>query len=415
MCFLFIVTSYWAYGELAIACEFAKRVEKVGGQVHFLVPPTHQKTMKSWGFGFTTLLVKSRVLNVILLKDIESRLRPKVVILADFLNYNFCEAHYGLTYKDLEIFSGKIGTFDDFDWVKTKDCMDTYGFKAKRFAEIDIRKYGFGLCPCPIVNPIDAERENTFFYRLTDRKLPYCIGKTDEYKRKLDIPTGRKVILYTNAVWQDNYKNYNDVQQFVEVNQAIFWHLMERLAKKYTIICIGKESYYKKKTENIIFIDSVPPDVFDQYILATDLFLSRNVVSTSLARAVLSGVPSVCIQNSIRFKRDVKGENSIAISYENDFVNEQLNKLQRSYKYRMFPVGWYYFLQNIYDNNPYFDTFYQVEQYDIEHTMNTIASLLENRDTYDRLRLKLEQYESILNRLPDIAEITNHLLGGREI
>lgn len=138
-------------------------------------------------------------------------------------------------------------------------------------------------------------------------------------------------------------------------------------------------------------------------------------MSTSLARAVLSGVPCVCIQNSIRFKRDVKGENSMAISYENDFVNEQLNKLQRSYKYRMFPVGWYYFLQNIYENNPYFNTFYQVEQYDIEHTMNTIDSLLGNRDTYDRLRLKLEQYESILNRLPDIAEITNHLLGGRDI
>lgn len=415
MYFLFIVTSYWAYGELAIACEFAKRLNHTGVKVHFLVPPTHQKTMQSWGFCFTTFFVRSRVLNVILLKDIEIRLRPRVVILADFLNYNFCEAHYGLTYEDLKIFSGRIGTFDDFDWVKTKDFMDTYGFKAKRFAEIDIRKYGFSLCPCPIVNPIGAERENTICYRLTDKKLPYCINKTDMYKRKLSIPVGRKLIIYTNAVWQDNYKKYKDVREFVEVNQMLFWHLIENLAKEYTILCIGKESFYRKQNDNIIFIDSVSPDIFDQYLLAADLFLSRNIVSTSLARAVLSGIPCVCIQNSVHFKRDAKYESDLVMSLKNEFVKEQLSKLQRSYKYRMFPVGWYYFLQNICDNNPYFETFYQVEQYDIEQTMNTILSLLESKTTYDRLRMKLEKYEIILNHLPHIDEITECLLGGRII
>lgn len=414
MRFLFIVTSYWAYGELAIACEFAKRLVKEGGQVHFLVPPTHQKTMNSWGFGFTTLFVKSRALNVILLKDIESSFRPQAVILADFLNYNFCEEHYGLTYNDLAVFSGKIGTFDDFDWMQTKDCMDTYGFRAKRFSEIDVRKYGFSLCPCPLVNPGDGDREETFFYRLIDRKLPFSLDKTNEYKKSLGIPTERKMILFTNAVWQDNYKKYDDVKEFVNVNQTIFWYLMECLAKKYTIICIGKESFYKKSNENIIFIDSVPPDVFDRYILATDLFLSRNIISTSLARAVLSGIPCVCIQNSLRFKRNANGEINVTIPYRNDFVNEQLNKLQRSYKYRMFPVGWYYFLQNIYDNNPYFDTFCQVEQFDIEHTVNTITSLLENRNAYDKLRSKLTQYETILNKLPNIAEISYQIIGGSE-
>lgn len=410
---VFIVTSYWAYGELAIACEFAKRLERIGINPHFITPPSHQKSMQSWKFRFTTLFPKSRVLNVILFKDIEARLKPAAVILADFLNYNFCETHYGLTYEDLGIFSGRIGTFDDFDWSITKNQMDTYGFKARKFGEIDIRKYGFGLCPCPIVNPLEGKRDNTFHYRLIDRKLPYDIKKNMQYKRELNLPANRKMILLTNASWQDNYRKYKDVEQFVHGNQTIFWHMVEKLAKNNTILCIGKESYYKSHSDHIIFMDSVQPDLFDQYLLATDLYLSRNIASTSLARAVLSGIPSVCIQNSVQFNRTREAGNAKVPVYEDDFVNDQLGKLQRSYKYRMFPVGWFYFLHSVCLNNPYLKTFYQVEQYDIRQAEDIIYSLLEGEEVYRNLLDRLAEYEHILAGLPDIHEIVGQILERR--
>ncbi len=410
MTILFIVTSYWAYGELAIACEFAKRLQRLGIDIHFITPPTHQKTMQSHKFPFTTLFPKSRTLNNILLKDIETRLKPSIVILADFLNYNFCETHYGLTYEDLEIFSGKIGTFDNFDWVITKNQMDTYGFKAKRFGNIDIRKYGFSLCPCPIVNPLDDKREDTFHYRLIDQKLSYDRTKTMEYKKLLCIPTNRKMILFTNATWQDSYNKYKDVEHFVHVNQAIFWHIIEKLSNRYTIICIGKESYYKGNSEHIIFMESVLPDIFDQYLLAADLFITKNIVSTSLARAVLSGIPSVCIQNSVRFNRAKEEDNFKVPIFDDEYVNNQLTSLQRSYKYRMFPVGWYYFLNEVCKNNPYLKTFNQVEIYNSNQTVDVISSILEDDEVYQDLLVKLTDYEHTLNTLPDIHEIVELIL-----
>ena len=44
---LFIVTSFWAYGELAIATEFAGRMAGTGFRPLFLVPPTHREQVRA--------------------------------------------------------------------------------------------------------------------------------------------------------------------------------------------------------------------------------------------------------------------------------------------------------------------------------------------------------------------------------
>ena len=70
------------------------------------------------------------------------RLGVYFIILSDFLNYYFCERHYGLQVEDLKIFSGQIGTIDIFEWEIEKRKMDTYGFAAKTVAEVNINEFG---------------------------------------------------------------------------------------------------------------------------------------------------------------------------------------------------------------------------------------------------------------------------------
>ena len=87
------------------------------------------------------------------MKDIESSISPNLVILSDFLNYNYCEVHYGITKEDLSIFSGKIATFDNFSWELKRKGMDSYGFNSNVLKEADINLYKYKICPSPIVNP----------------------------------------------------------------------------------------------------------------------------------------------------------------------------------------------------------------------------------------------------------------------
>ena len=82
----FLTTSYWAYGELLIALEFAQQLLAAGWQPHFFIPPTHEKTLKAYPFAYTVLMPKLGNVNRVLLQDYEHRCRPQLVILSDFLN-----------------------------------------------------------------------------------------------------------------------------------------------------------------------------------------------------------------------------------------------------------------------------------------------------------------------------------------
>lgn len=409
---LFIVTSFWSYGELVIACEFAKRISKNEYKPYFLIPPTHEKIIRSYQFSFTTLLPRNGNINRIILKDIENRLKPRVVLLADFLNYNFCEEHYGLKTEDLNIFLGKLGTFDNFNWSITGEHMDTYGFRAKGFAEIDVRKYGFSLCPCPITSPLESgESEDTFYYELISEKLPYDIDNTKKWKLELGIPLEQKLILFTHATWQETYKQYPDVKAFVEANNEAFDYIIKELAKKHYIICVGAKSRYSNaESANIHFLEQLSPTDFEKYLLATDLFISRNITSTSLARAVVSGVPSVNFSNSIFFSEKRTIDLNELKFKPIDKIQKLLETLRRCYPYRMFPVGWYKFLNPILKENSYYNIVVNLEQFDVIGSLEKINNMLLCDTSKKNFSNKVEIYRKRLSGLPGASEILDKVI-----
>lgn len=408
---LFIVTSFWAYGELSIACEFAKRVKEYGYNPYFIIPPSHKKIIQSYEFSFTTLIPQNGKINKIILQDIENTIKPEIVILADFLNYNFCERHYGLIYDDLKAFSGKIGTFDNFNWEITGKDMDTYGFKAKKFAEIDIRKYGFSLCPCPIAYPVSSADNNTYYYNLISDVLPYEIDNTIKWKKELKIPSDKKVILFTHATWQETYKQYPDVKPFVEANNLVFERIIQELAETHYVIGVGAKGRYSDiDNDNIRFVEQLSPQEFEKYLLATDLFISRNITSTSLAKAVLSGIPTVNFSNSLFFSSK-KPFNIDDIHFTpTKEITEMLKSLKRCYPYRMFPVGWYKLLNPLLRKNPYYKIVVNLEQFDINGSLEKINRELTSSDK-ENIRMKdREIYIKTIKNLPKIGDILNSIL-----
>ena len=156
---LFIVTSFWAFGELAIALEFAERMDGTGFRPLFLIPPTHRTQVAATGLDYQVMIPGAGKINRIQLADIQHTRQPALVVLADFLNYDFCERHYGLRRADLAVFDCPIGTFDDFSWGRPGAWLDTYGFQAKYQSDITLDGLSFRLRPCPLNNPVEEITE----------------------------------------------------------------------------------------------------------------------------------------------------------------------------------------------------------------------------------------------------------------
>ncbi len=362
---VFIVTSFWSFGELLIAMEFADELVKSGDEICFIAPPTHKNTILKKGYICISLVPKSRQLNRILFNEVKYSFKPDLVILSDFLNYNFADRHYGITKEDLNIFDTTVCTFDNFYWNYPRKCMDTYGFKSDIPKKIVLEDYGARIVPCPIINSDSVEGENVYTYSL----ISDFVDISNLEKRKNRIKYGfdndeDKIILVSYAKWQNEHIEDRGVSEFIKLSNSFFNKLIIKLAEEFHIICVGSKE--KIQGDNIHYYSSVHTEIFDELVSISDIYISRNMTSTSMVRIALSGVRCVNIINSISDIRTI----------EKIVAKDEFNVTIEPYRYLMFPVGWYSFLKPIFDDNPYAELIIQIEQFEIERGIETIKDVL---------------------------------------
>ncbi|MDU1349841.1 DUF6365 family protein [uncultured Clostridium sp.] len=330
-------------------------------------------------------------------------------MLSDFLNYNFCERHYVLVAEDLKIFSGKLGTFDNFDWTFKKRQMDTYGFPASIASKIDISQYGFKLIPCPIGNYLNHNEPNKYYYSLMEASLQYNENAKSKYRKKLGLPENGAIILVTSATWQETYKHYPNVVDFINASNKCFEKVLEKISENSLIIYVGSKHLINIDLDktNIKFINNIPPKTFDEYVLACDVFISRNITSTTLAKIAISGIPTLVLKNSLRINKDNQFDERFKLT---NFVANAIKDCKEIYPYRMFPVGWFSFLEPILLNNPYMDIVVEEELFDINSILNKIDKLINNNKYREELRIKANEYRKGLDKLDKPEKILNCLM-----
>ena len=427
---LFIVTSFWAFGELAIALEFAERMTGTGFRPLFLIPPTHRAQVAATGFEYQVMIPGAGKINRIQLADIGHVHQPALVVLADFLNYDFCERHYGLRRGDLAVFGCPIGTFDDFSWGRPGAWLDTYGFQAKVEGEITLDGLSFRLRPCPLNDPIAEHNPLDEIGEAQIYPYPMLENVTDvpEHHRatvrsELGLAKDRPVVLVTGATWQRTHEAYPRVTAFVNACNSMLERLLANLLPHADVLAVGPQLVFGDRVPAGFHpLGSVPPERFQRLIQAVDLHISNNIISVSMHRLALRGIPSVVMINSLH-KRSGRlrwempsggsgGPSPLASSAApglSGFAQGVIDDLDYLYPYRMFPVGWYHFLDSLLAGNPFSDVITQVETFDEEAALAAILPLLAAGPQRDRLATAREQYLEALRKLPEVGSILNEV------
>lgn len=399
MKFLFIVTSYWAYGELQIATDFAAKLLALGHKVMFLIPPSHVEKVRANNLTYRTLIPKAAALNRILLQDIEDTFKPSFVILSDFLNYAFCETHYGLKEDDLSLFSGRIGAFDLYDFSLAGKKIDTYGFRSKEIAKLNLNKYDFSLQPCPVNQVAQVNAQICFRYRIFDGIPARTEDEYNNARTKLGIKSSEKLVVMTGAVWQSSFKPYTQVKEMVSAVDDVIMQTIQRLPQNYQIFWVGpRHKEFQEGITQIHHIKSLQPSQFEMLVDSADVFVSTNYISTSMIRAALRGVPVVLLGNSF-LKRP--GEFRSLKNYKK---LDRLENINLIYPFRMFPVGWYSFLEPAVQGNSFYKLTRCIEVFDDKEVSEAVKSAasqsleqsLNRLNIYKKKWLELPSIESII-------------------
>lgn len=144
-------------------------------------------------------------------------------------------------------------------------------------------------------------------------------------------------------------------------------------------------------------LNQLSPDQFERYVQACDVFVSRNITSTTLAKVSLSGIPTVMIKNSLRISQGKSMKAPFPLTKR---IEERLKELELCYPYQMFPVGWHTFLEPTLQDNPYRNLVTEVELFDEVGTVNTIKSILEDKNIRQKLKkTNLDNYNKTLLNL----------------
>ncbi|WP_432994608.1 DUF6365 family protein [Dactylosporangium sp. CA-233914] len=409
---LFIVTSFWAYGELAIATEFARRMDGTGFKPLFLIPPTHRRLIAEAGLEHQVMVPGAGKINRIQLADIQHVHRPALVVLADFMNFDFCDRHYGLSRSDLQVFECPIGTFDDFSWGREGAWLDTYGFKAKYEGDITLDGLSFRLRPCPLNNPLDEVDPDVHPYPLLADMADVPTTERAAVRRDLGLHRDRPVVLVTGATWQRMHAAYPRVTAFVEASHRMLEELLLRLLDHADVLAVGPQLvFHDRVPDGFHPLGPLPPERFRRLIQAVDLHISNNIVSVSLHRLALGGIPSVALMNSLH-KRSGKLRWELpdppVLSESAQRVVERVDYL---YPCRMFPVGWFQFLRSLLDGNPFSDMVAQAEMFDEEAALATIVPMLTDGPQRDRLAEARETYLTALRKLPEVDTVLRRVTG----
>lgn len=402
---VFVITSFWAYGELLIASRFANAL-KNQHDILFLIPPSHKETVKK-NFACISLIPNSRNINRIIISEIREKFHPDLVILSDFLNYAFADKHYGLLNEDLELFGCKIATFDNFDWNLKRRCMDTYGFVSDIPKRIDIDLYGPRIIPCPLGNP-ELSSEYEYRFSMVDNDTNYSIDDKALIKKsflsRFNLEE-KPIILVSYAKWQENYAQNGKIDRFIDVCNKLFDKLIIELAKDYIVISIGEKRATFENVHNIVMLQSLPTNIFNQYVGITDLYIGKNITSTSMINIVMAGIPCVNIVNSYS---KVKNRECIA-----SIIREDISDMANEYRYMMYPVGWYEFLKPLFTNNPYSDVVTWCELFDFSETLKVCKNIIQNRDFLMQHSLQIKNLKTSLGTLQSPNEIVTKIIEGK--
>jgi hypothetical protein len=203
---------------------------------------------------------------------------------------------------------------------------------------------------------------------------------------------------------------YPRVTAFVQACHTMLEHLLSRLLPHADVLAVGPQLVFHDRTPDGFHpLGPMEPERFRRLIQAVDLHISNNIVSVSLHRLALGGIPSVALMNSLHKRSGrLRWELPVAPTLT-ESAQRVVDGVDYLYPCRMFPVGWYQFLRSLLDGNPFSDVVAQVEVFDEEAALATILPMLSDGPQRDRLAEARETYLAALRKLSEVDTILHRV------
>ncbi|WP_412538073.1 DUF6365 family protein [Longispora sp. K20-0274] len=372
---LFLAPSQMSKGDAAVAADLARQIPRKRLQVGFVAAAEAMPQLHDLGMPTLPLTGATPAENQAILDRVVRGFRPDCLITADAFAVDRSSDWTGLTVDGLrERYDCPIGSIDRVGWQDTDYTADLYGGDSERLPRL-LDSCDLLIRPCPphapTGKPAGAGRPTVVHAGLHRGGLkegglrPVTIEDAPAPEAE-----SKPVIFIVNSDWEyRNPRGSQAVAELIEALPGVLHSHFAALGRPLRIVHVSPQAWQLPIAEHIDYrhFTRLPYPMFHARLAAANLFVTTNVLSATLGRAVLAGVPALVLQNRSTVEREAAPA----------WLGAAAPGLRTAHPFRVAPLGWYDLLDPLLTASPYRDCFATAEIFDRESVLGRMSALLD--------------------------------------
>jgi hypothetical protein len=395
---LLLAPSRVSRGDAIVAADLARALPRSGFQVGFLSAPEAVAHLHDLGMPTLPLTGSTPAENLALLDRIVQGFNPDCLIAADAFALQQSSGWSGLTVEMLrERYGRSVASFDRLGWQAAGYTADFYGGRRVRVPAL--------LDGCDVLirtsppHPMEPAPPGVAVAALhldglrDGGRRPPGTADTDAGGLDNDRPT----VFLVNSPWE--YRNPArslPVAQLIDGLPRVIHSHLAALDRPLRVVHVGPRRWRFPVADQIDYqhFSRLPYPMFRDRLASAELFLTTNLLSVTLAQAVLAGTPALVLHNHAMIgPRDIPG-----------WVSAAAPLLRIAYPFRVAPLGWHELLEPLLAGNPYQNCFAAEEIFDRTAVLRALTELLDDGPVRSRFRRNQQHYHDRLAGLPPAGE-----------
>ncbi len=395
---LVLAPSRLSRGDVTIAADLARALPRSRFHVGFVAAAEAVTQLHDLGMPALPLGGSTPGENLGTLDRVVAGFKPDCLVAADAFALEQSRVWSGLGVEVLrERYGRRVASFDRLGWQAAGYTADFYGGGLVRLPRLlDGCDALIRTCPPHPAQPgppgVAVAAMCLGGLRDGGRAQPGATTKGDR-----SAADDRPKVFLANSPWE--YRGAARslaVAELVDALPRLVHSHLDALGRPLRVVHVGPRQWRFGPASQIEYrhFSRMPYPMFHEQLACADLFLTTNVLSVTLAQAVLAGVPALVLHN-----HQTIGPHEIP-----GWVAAAAPLLRTAYPFRVAPLGWHDLLEPLLAGNPYQDAFAAAGIFDRPAVLRALAGLLDDAPARSQLRQRQQDYHDRLAGLLPAGE-----------
>ncbi|HEU5333267.1 MAG TPA: DUF6365 family protein [Actinocrinis sp.] len=415
---LFLAPSRVSRGEAMLAADVARHLPRAGFEAGFAAAEESLPHLRELGLPALPVAGETAARCLEALDPLVRGFKPDCLITADAFSLHQREGWHGLGVGTLrERYGLPVASFDRVGWQAAGYTADMYGGEhlhlPKLLDDCDaVLRLSPPLPPGPlapgtVVAPLrlgglrdgglrslqPASADSVAADSAATGSAASDSATSDSTTSGSTAADRRPTVFLVTSRWETrNPARSLPVAQLIDALPRVLHSHLAALGRPLRVVHVASRPWRFPVAEQIEYrhFGRLPFAMFHERVASADLFLTTNLLSPTLAQAVLNGTPAVLLGNG----REL-GPHEMP-----DWLVAAAPLLRGAHPFRVAPLGWHDLLEPMLEGNPYAECFASAQIFDREDTARAITTLLDDAGARDRLAARRQELTDALAALP---------------